>query len=168
MRVDTSARPSAVFVAVPGAGALLAAAGIPRARRELQPHVTVLWPFLPARRLDRAALDRLAGALASRRAFRASFSTIGHFPGVVYLAPDDPAPFVALTEAVAAAWPEHPPYEGAYDEVVPHLTIGGGEVDERRLRDLLPLTADVDAVSVGVQRRFFGWRTVTRVPLSAS
>jgi hypothetical protein len=43
---------------------------------------------------------------------------------VLYLAPEDPAPLNALTEAVAHAFPEHPPYEVAFEEVVPHLTVG--------------------------------------------
>ncbi len=47
------------------------------------------------------------------------------FPAnVVYLAPDPAEPFVALTEALAAAFPDCPPYGGAFDEPVPHLTIG--------------------------------------------
>ena len=42
---------------------------------------------------------------------------------MVYLAPEPAAPFVALTEAVGAEFPGFPPYGGAFDEVVPHLTI---------------------------------------------
>ena len=46
--------------------------------------------------------------------------------------------FVALTEAVASKWPEHPPYEGIHDEVIPHLTVAhtgkGASFDAIRAR----------------------------------
>ena len=35
-----------------------------------------------------------------------------------------------LTNAMSHRWPDHPPYEGRYDDVVPHLTVAMG----RRLR----------------------------------
>ena len=54
------------------------------------------------------------------------FERTGRFPGVVWLAPEPAEPFIALTELLAAAFPDHPPYEGAHDEIVPHLTLGLG------------------------------------------
>ena len=39
------------------------------------------------------------------------------------------APFVALTRAIWEGWPEHPPYEGAHDEVIPHLTVSESPID---------------------------------------
>ena len=43
---------------------------------------------------------------------------------VVWLAPRPDEPFRALTRAVSAAFPGYPPYGGAHDPVIPHLTIG--------------------------------------------
>lgn len=44
-------------------------------------------------------------------------------PGVVYLAPKPAALFIAFTQAVVERWPEHQPYGGAYEEIIPHLTV---------------------------------------------
>ena len=45
------------------------------------------------------------------------------FPGLVWLEPEPAEPFAALTAAVAARWPDHPPYGGVFDTVIPHLTV---------------------------------------------
>ncbi len=61
---------------------------------------------------------------------------------------------MALTAAVAAAFPAYPPYGGAYEEVIPHLTVGH-EASEAALRgaeaDLLPrlpVSADIYDVAL--------------------
>jgi hypothetical protein len=53
---------------------------------------------------------------------------------VLWLDPNPAEPFRGLTAAVGAAFPECPPYGGAFDEVVPHLTVA-----ERRFADLATL-----------------------------
>jgi hypothetical protein len=112
-------------------------------------HVTLLAPFVrpPA---PAETVDRLATLLGGTAPWRARFSALAEFPGgVLYLAPDDPAPFVALTAALAAAWPEHPPYGGAFDTVVPHLTVCEGAPPATRaaaaaaVGPALPLTTEV-------------------------
>jgi hypothetical protein len=50
-------------------------------------------------------------------------ASIGCFPGIVFLAPDPADRFVAVTNALADLFPEHPPYLGAHSSVVPHLTV---------------------------------------------
>jgi 2'-5' RNA ligase superfamily len=47
----------------------------------------------------------------------------GFEEGVVWLHPNPAAPFEDLIAAVRPRWPEHPPYEGIHDEVIPHLTV---------------------------------------------
>jgi len=42
---------------------------------------------------------------------------------VLFLAPEDPRSFVALTEAVASAYPQWQPYGGTFETVIPHLTV---------------------------------------------
>src|SRR5262249_15120625 len=76
-----------------------------------------------------------------------AFRRCGRFSGVLYLAPE-PAPGLrALTEAMVARWPEAPPYGGAHDEIVPHLTVAMGHDEptlaaiEGTLHHGLPLTA---------------------------
>ena len=45
-----------------------------------------------------------------------------------WLHPEPSWPFVDLTAAVVGRYPDHPPYEGAHDEIVPHLTITAQDV----------------------------------------
>ena len=72
----------------------------------------------------------------------------------VWLAPRPDAPFRALTKAVSAAFPGYLPYGGAYDDVVPHLTVGdrpAGGVTELRAAEAdvlrcLPIHARISRV----------------------
>jgi 2'-5' RNA ligase len=95
-------------------------------------HVTLLFPFIPVERLSESDEARLAALIAAEPAFDASFPRMARWPGVLYLEPQPPQPFLALTEAIATAWPEHPPYEGAHDQVVPHLTVAESEDESLR------------------------------------
>lgn len=73
-------------------------------------HVTVLYPFVPPGALTADQLDRLAAAVASERAFDATFPGTGWFGSdVLWLAPDPAEPFRRLTLAVWREFPEHPP-----------------------------------------------------------
>ncbi len=42
---------------------------------------------------------------------------------VLWLAPSPDEPFAAMADALAAEFPEHPPYGGKYQSMVPHLTV---------------------------------------------
>lgn len=88
-------------------------------------HITVLVPFLPPAALDErvhAALGQIAAAVP---AFFLTLDRLAWFgERVLWLAPDPPDPFRALTAAVTARFPGVQPYGGAFDEVIPHLTIG--------------------------------------------
>lgn len=89
------------------------------------PHVTVLYPFLPPRRLDGGVLRALATAVASVPAFDVTFARVRWFGDTaVWLAPEPAEPFRSLTMAVWRSFPECPPYGGAHAGVVPHLTVG--------------------------------------------
>lgn len=119
----------------------------PSAARGMPAHVTVLFPFAPAARLDDAVLRRVAEVSAGCRAFDYRFSSTGWFDDrVVYLAPDDPSSFVVLAERLWATFPEYPPFEGQFAAVVPHLTVGmDPDLDqlreaERAVRAGLPVT----------------------------
>jgi hypothetical protein len=149
---------SAVIVAVPEAEAAVgswrseldtaAGWGVPA-------HVTVISPFLPPNRIDRRALDLLAGAAMTVPRFQVEFRRVQWFgDSVVWLAPEPAEPFRALTAAVWQAFPESPPYGGSFPDVVPHLTVGEGANFERlRLAGnavlaQLPIRASVAAVRV--------------------
>jgi 2'-5' RNA ligase len=160
---------TAIVVPVPAAAPLVRRAGGHHrrlVRREQPPHVTVVWPFLPAVRLDRdthAELQRLAAAMPS---FTTTFDRIAAFPDVTYLAPADAEPFVRLTEAVAVRWPECPPYGGRFAEVVPHITLCDGAPPAGvRFDDLVPLVVRVTELELAVDHRWRGWRTRGRYRL---
>jgi 2'-5' RNA ligase len=93
------------------------------ARSGVPAHVTILYPFMPAADLDGSVRQSLARVAAEHHPFDARFSRVGRFPTVVYLAPDPPEPFNRLTEAIHSRFPDFPPYEGAFEVVIPHLTI---------------------------------------------
>lgn len=102
----------------------VAALGVPA-------HVTALFPFVSPQTIDEETLDRVAEVAAAQNPFDYAFSTTAWFgKEVLYLAPDDPIPFIRLTEALWNAFPQCPPYGGQYEDVIPHLTIGeGAEVE---------------------------------------
>src|SRR5436305_14446142 len=106
-------RRTAIVVVVPEAQALYdawrerwdPAPGIPA-------HVTLLFPFRPAERVDDALLAELRALFAAVAPFDVEFPRIGRFAEVAWLAPEPAEPFVALTETRVARFPEHPPYGG--------------------------------------------------------
>jgi len=92
------------------------------ARYGVPPHVTVLFPFLPAGEVSDGVLGALAAIAAAEPAFEVVFASCARFPGALYLRPEPEAPFRRLTAAVVARWPQAPPYGGEF-EPVPHLTV---------------------------------------------
>jgi len=87
------------------------------------PHVTLLFPFVPVTELRAPHRRALVEIAAKVEPFDVRFAAVGRFPGVVWLMPEPSARFSTLTEAIASRFPEYPPYEGAFDEVIPHLTL---------------------------------------------
>jgi hypothetical protein len=139
-----------------------AAAGVPA-------HITVLYPFLPRHRVDAAVLAELVAVFGEHWAFEVQLSQPLRFPGVLYLAPEPDVGLRALTRAIAARWPEAPPYRGQFADVIPHLTIAHSqnpEVLDAIEADVwaqLPVTAQITAVQLiaydgerWIQLRSFG------------
>lgn len=149
---------TALLVAVPEADPLVAAhrrrfdSG---AIRGVPAHVTVLYPFMPVATIDDHVLGDLRRLFATMPRFVGRFATdrwLGE--RVATLAPEPERSFRDLTAAVAARWPDWPPYGGAHDDVVPHLTIGDfGDVDQLRIavaeiRTGLPIETEVGEVAL--------------------
>jgi 2'-5' RNA ligase len=141
----------------------LAASGVPG-------HVTLLVPFVAGERLTPSVRRSLAKIADSIAPFEARFEGVGRFPGVVWLAPRPAAPFRDLTARIVGAFPDHPPYEGRHDRVIPHLTIGLGdelELDllEREVAALPPFAATIKAIEVISEDDANRWRLTWRMPL---
>jgi 2'-5' RNA ligase len=128
----------------------------PSARAGMPAHVTILFPFLDESRTDALVHSALAEVLSSHRAFDLRFERCGRFPEVLYLAPEPDTRLRQLTEAIADRWPEAPPYEGRFAEILPHLTVAQGrkaaalEEIETDLADRLPFTSRVSSVELMV------------------
>jgi 2'-5' RNA ligase len=139
------------------------------------PHVTLLFPFVPATALDDAVISLLAEVIAGMPAFEFALRSAARFPEVLYLAPDPAEPFVHLTDAVFRRFTDHPPYESAFLEVTPHLTVAQGEpavlaAAERDVTARLPIEARADDVVLLEEVEPDGrrWAVRARLPLSRS
>jgi hypothetical protein len=117
-------RRTALIVAVPEAEphvAELRLAHDSSARLGVPAHITILFPFLDGADVDEYAL---ADLLAGFACFDFALAELDRFPdGPVWLRPEPSGPFAELTSAVWQRWPDHPPYEGVHDVVIPHLTV---------------------------------------------
>ena len=166
-----SGRESAILIAVPEAepvvGALraehdpAAAAGVPA-------HVTLLYPFVPAEVVDEEVLERVRDVVAACPVFRFALEEVGWFDGgVLYLAPSPDEPFVRLIAGLAERFPAYPPYGGAYELVVPHLTVAtnGSPEMERSLTSALPVNSVASEVLLMEEGADATWSVRARFPL---
>jgi 2'-5' RNA ligase len=135
----------------------------------MPPHVTLLYPFADDAEVHGLLTD-VADALAPIAPFEASFAGTARWPDVLYLEPAQPRPFVALVEALLAAFPQYPPYGGAHESIVPHLTLAQGNDEnfasiEAALRPALPVAVRVDRVWLMADDPY-GWHRRTPFPLN--
>jgi 2'-5' RNA ligase len=150
---------SALYVDIPEAEPLVADARRrwDTAGSAVPAHVTILFPFLSPDRLDAASLAALAEVASTVEPFGVTFARHGRFPSVLWLAPEPAAPFRALTEAMVKRWPDHPPYGGAFDEVIHHLTVADrapSDVMDQladRVVAQLPISGRVDRLTLSVR-----------------
>jgi hypothetical protein len=122
-------------------------------------HVTILFPFAPYEEVDEPALADLFSRFA---AFDFLLDRVEQFEdGIVWLRPEPLLPFLDLIGAVWQRWPDHPPYEGVHDEVMPHLTLSESPVEVDialpiacRAREVLLIEEDESTGRWTVTRRF--------------
>ncbi|MBB3178623.1 GNAT family N-acetyltransferase [Variovorax sp. Sphag1AA] len=93
-------------------------------------HITVLVPFMDPGDITAGVLEKAQRALEQTAAFSFELSSVGRFPATAYLVPEPAAPFVAMTRALAEAFPDFQPYAGEHHSVVPHLTVAHGSAAE--------------------------------------
>jgi 2'-5' RNA ligase len=128
------------------------------ARDGVPAHVTVLYPFLPPAEIGPEVLAELARLFAAVPRFSFALDRVRWFgESVVWLGPSDEAPFRKLTALAVEAYPSCLPYRDAYEDVVPHLTVGhldtghpGGPAELRAagaaVRPLLPIATEATEV----------------------
>lgn len=92
---------------------------------ETTAHITLLGPFADRDRIDDGLLAELRSFFADVTAFEFKITDVSRFPdGVTYLCPEPASPFRQLTHELTRRFPEYPPYGGAFDDVVPHVSVG--------------------------------------------
>jgi 2'-5' RNA ligase len=178
---DPNDTTSVLLVPVPEAEAATAGSRMrldPTCHQGMPAHITVLVPFVPPTSIDGAVVGELERLFAQFGAFDFTLPKTSWFDDrVVYLAPDPAEPFRAMTSAVVERFPDFPPYQGAFSDTVPHLTIGeGGRWRKRRgrmrraasrIESALPIEAQATEVWLMVLRaRARRWDRVRAFSLS--
>ncbi|MHB8341661.1 MAG: 2'-5' RNA ligase family protein [Mycobacteriales bacterium] len=140
----------------------------PSARTGVPAHVTLIYPFVSARRLAGRGLEQLEEILAPHRRFDLVLGEMGSFPTSHYLRPEPSAPFLRMTMDVWSAWPSYPPYAGAYSDVVPHVSLAVGadlpDIAEEVGR-VLPIHAAAREVWVMEETPAGTWTRLHAIPL---
>jgi hypothetical protein len=129
-------RESALIICAPEADAAIGECRLlydPSAIRGVPAHITVLYPFKAPASITREDLRTLTRLFSTFPAFDVTLDELRRFTNVLYLAPEPAQPIRALTEAVTARFPDYPPYGGAYDEVIPHMTVA--QADDPQILD---------------------------------
>jgi 2'-5' RNA ligase len=124
-------------------------------KNDLGPHVTVLVPCP-------GEIAAIAEVLEPFAAFDVAFRRLEQFPEILWLAPEPPEPFVAMTEAMVGRFPDYPPYGGLHDRIVPHLTVAQAQLEEAAalVEPLLPLQSRVEEVVLYEHAQGEHWREV--------
>jgi 2'-5' RNA ligase len=136
--------------------------------RGMPPHVTLIIPFADSSEVD-DLLEPLGRVLTAFAPFELELRETARFPGLIYLRPEPAEPFVAITEALAQAFPCFPPYAGEFAEIVPHVTVAQADEEilaaaERELETELPVRSRVERAWL-VEDTPGGWRRHTAFPL---
>jgi 2'-5' RNA ligase len=88
----------------------------------MPPHITLLHPWRPSPVSEEDLADATA-VFNGVEPFDVTFARLARFPNVIYLVPEPDQVLRNLMERTAAAFPDTPPYEGVFTDVVPHLTV---------------------------------------------
>jgi hypothetical protein len=158
-------RRTALIVPVPEAEAAVGAIRLAHdgsAALGVPAHVTILFPFAPPDEVDEEALDALFKRF---RAFDFVLDRVERFEeGPMWLAPRPSLPFADLTAAAWQRWPDHPPYEGAHGEVIPHLTLSEQPIE---VQIALPIACRAREVALIEEQESDGrWTARRRFPLA--
>jgi hypothetical protein len=102
-----------IVLMVPEAGSITPAA-----------HITILAPFGKEQDPTPGELAEVEEFFAGEMPFTYELTQVCTFPsGIRYLSPEPASAFTRLTHGLHQLFPEYPPYEGAFDLVIPHLII---------------------------------------------
>jgi len=141
----------------------------PMAARGVPAHVTVLHPFRDV--VDEETARTVAQIVSGIDRFDATFRTVGRFPGeVVFLQPEPLERFKEMTRRFVDAFPDCPPYGGAFPDPHPHLTVGSGVTEEtadyleQAMTIGLPIESRIDRLTLLVEDEDGQWTVATSWP----
>ena len=170
---------SIIIVSVPEAEPFVAALRErfdPAAGRGLGAHITLLYPFMAPERIDGAVLGRLAAVAAGVAPFAFQLTHLARFAGTLYLAPEPPAPFVALAVQLLQEFPELRPRGWRAEALVPHLSVvRKSDVDDRAVQAQLeavlaergPIACRCRAFLL-IENSTGAWRPIQAFPLTGA
>ncbi len=138
------------------------------ASAEIPPHVTVFYPFFESQVIGVDVEQGLEESFAAVPAFDLEFAGLCGLPGVLYLAPEPGEAIERLIASVGERFPEIEAYGGAFEEVIPHLTIAitasannvmevAREADDHWAQGQLPFRVRVEAVDLLEQGEAGTW-----------
>jgi len=137
-------------------------------------HITLLYPFTETDTLVARRLGRVREVLAAFAACEIEFAETRRFAlkpeAVLWLAPSPSEQLVAMIDALATEFPEHPPFGGRFDSIVPHLTLAvtadSGVLDriESEVTRALPIRARIVQAAL-YEHAATGWRERSRFEL---
>jgi 2'-5' RNA ligase len=151
-------------------------ATVPVATKGVPPHITLLYPWKPAPLAD-ADVERLGSVIERRETFSLRFTGVERFPRAraLYLAVKESAKLRRVMQSIFSAFPDTPPYKGAFPDPVPHVTIAKAVDDEEldalaeeiaaQLSPHLPIEVAVHDVVVMEEGEDSVWRTCASIPL---
>jgi 2'-5' RNA ligase len=106
-------------------------------------HLTVMYPFVPISQLDEAS-TKVHEICAGVSPFEITMRGYDSFPNVAFMNPTNPEPIQELFRRIFAAFPECPPYGGAFgNDLHPHMTVGEFANAEEQQAAVLPVYESV-------------------------
>jgi hypothetical protein len=148
-----------------------AAAGIPL-------YITLLFPFLSRDEVTAMHERRLAELFAATQPLAFSLVSIAAFPAVAYAVPSPDDRLRELMRVVWDAFPDTPPYGGAFADPAPHATLAlvqAGEAPDEaagrvaaRVEGRLPLRCVVQDVSLMEEYEPDRWREARSFSLGSA
>jgi 2'-5' RNA ligase len=176
--VSASAEPrTAISVLLDAAAPTVAEARYeldPAARRRIELHVTLLFPFVPRRAVTPTLVGELRAFFADRPRPSFDLARVDVFPGVIaYAAPEPAEPLRRLIDDLAAVYPETPPYGGAHADPVPHATLApvgddGGAAARALVEPLLPVRCEPTHASLVEEFEPDRWRQLEPLAFGAA
>ena len=98
------------------------------ARLGIPAHITLLFPFVPAEKLDNALFADLHELFSTQPPITFTLTRLTEFPDqTLWLVPEPSEAFRTMTDLIVRQFPDYPPYEGIHEQVIPHLTVAAGD-----------------------------------------